>query len=75
VVALLPHARAALTPADRGVVKIVTYLGVIGNTAAALDLHWQTTLTASRNLAYWTRQAQLAGRPRSRIEVNQTSCR
>ena len=69
--ALLPHAQAALTPASDGMGKIASYLGAIGNYAAARALQQQVlraqvaglgaehprTLTARDNLATWTGQA------------------
>ena len=69
--ALLPHAQAVLAPGSRSMFKIATYLGAIGNYAAARDLQRQVlhareadlgaehpdTLAARSNLARWTGNA------------------
>ena len=66
--ALVPHAQAALSPASDGMDNIASYLGFIGNYAAAralekrvvkaretsLGVECPETLTARANLAYWT---------------------
>jgi Tetratricopeptide repeat len=77
-VALLPHARAALTADSSGMTRIVSYLGYSGSYVGARELSKEMldarvrvlgpehpdTLTARHNLARWTGEAGDAAKAR-----------